>query len=103
MVGVGIRELKEKLGSYVLKVKHGETIVVTDHGKEVAILGPISPERVIAMQLVSGAGGSVCASVPGAPGRSGSEPVPMWPILDNPLACPENHGDWNIRSNQGGA
>jgi len=52
MVSVGIRELKEKLSSYVLKVKHGETIVVTDHGKEVAILGPISSERVVAMQLI---------------------------------------------------
>ena len=52
MVSVGIRELKEKLSSYVLKVKHGETIVVTDHGKEVAILGPISSERAVAMQLV---------------------------------------------------
>ena len=52
MVSVGIRELKERLSSYVLKVKHGETIVVTDHGKEVAILGPISPERSGAMQLV---------------------------------------------------
>ena len=52
MVSVGIRELKERLSSYVLKVKHGETIVVTDHGKEVAILGPISSERSAAMQLV---------------------------------------------------
>lgn len=52
MVSVGIRELKERLSSYVLKVKHGETIVVTDHGKEVAILGPISAERAVAMQLI---------------------------------------------------
>src|SRR5512139_2698768 len=52
MVSVGIRELKEKLSSYVLKVKQGETIVVTDHGKEVAILGPISQERALMMRLV---------------------------------------------------
>jgi len=52
MVSVGIRELKAKLSSYVLKVKEGETVIVTDHGKEVAVLGPISPSVALAQRLV---------------------------------------------------
>lgn len=52
MVTVGIRELKAKLSSYVLKVKDGETIIVTEHGKEVAVLGPISPSVALAQRLV---------------------------------------------------
>jgi prevent-host-death family protein len=52
MVTVGIRELKAKLSSYVLKVKNGETIIVTERGKDVAILEPISPAREAMMRLV---------------------------------------------------
>ncbi|KAF0221274.1 MAG: prevent-host-death [Geobacteraceae bacterium] len=45
MLTVGIKELKAKLSSYVEKVGAGEEVVVTDHGKEVALLVPISKER----------------------------------------------------------
>ena len=45
MVSVGIRELKEKLSGYVDRVRHGEEIVVTDRGKEIAMVIPISRER----------------------------------------------------------
>lgn len=45
MISVGIKELKEKLSGYVDKVRHGEEIVVTDRGKEVALVIPISRER----------------------------------------------------------
>lgn len=38
---VGIRELKENLSKYMAKVKSGQTIVITDHGKPV---GRIIPE-----------------------------------------------------------
>ena len=33
MISVGIKELKEKLSSYVDKVRHGEEVVVTDRGR----------------------------------------------------------------------
>ena len=52
MVSVGIKELKEKLSGYVDKVRHGEQIVVTDRGKEVALLIPVSRERSALRQLV---------------------------------------------------
>ncbi len=45
MISVGIKELKEKLSGYVDKVRHGEEVVVTDRGKEIALLTPISRER----------------------------------------------------------
>lgn len=52
MISVGIKELKEKLSGYVDKVRHGEEIVVTDRGKEIALVIPISRERSAVKQLV---------------------------------------------------
>jgi prevent-host-death family protein len=45
MIFVGIKELKTKLSSYVDKVREGEEVVITEHGKEVALVVPISKER----------------------------------------------------------
>ena len=45
MLTVGIKELKARLSSYVEKAAAGEEVVVTDHGREVALLVPISRER----------------------------------------------------------
>ena len=45
MISVGIKELKDKLSGYVNKVRNGEEIVVTDRGKEIALVIPISRER----------------------------------------------------------
>jgi prevent-host-death family protein len=52
MISVGIKELKDKLSGYVDKVRHGEEIVVTDRGKEIALVIPISRERNAVKQLV---------------------------------------------------
>lgn len=53
MISVGIKELKEKLSGYVDKVRHGEEIVVTDRGKEIALVIPISRERNAVKQLAA--------------------------------------------------
>ena len=45
MITVGIKELKTRLSSYVARVKEGEELVITDHGREVALVVPITPER----------------------------------------------------------
>ncbi|MEW6052936.1 MAG: type II toxin-antitoxin system prevent-host-death family antitoxin [Nitrospirota bacterium] len=42
---VGIKELKAKLSSYIDMVNQGEQVIVTEHGKEVALIIPISNER----------------------------------------------------------
>jgi prevent-host-death family protein len=52
MISVGIKELKEKLSSYVGMVRRGEEIVVTDRGEEVALVIPISRERVAVKKMV---------------------------------------------------
>ena len=52
MTSIGIRELKEKLSGYIHRVRRGEEIVVTDRGKEVAMIMPVSRERKAMMQLV---------------------------------------------------
>lgn len=44
---VSIRELRAGLSRYVARVKDGEEIVVTDHGKAVAKLVPLNGERKI--------------------------------------------------------
>ncbi len=44
---VGIRELRAGLSRYVARVKEGEEITVTEHGKPVARLVPLEGERKI--------------------------------------------------------
>lgn len=45
VVYAGIRELKAKLSSYIDKVRSGEQLIITQHGREVAMILPISEER----------------------------------------------------------
>jgi len=52
MISVGIKELKSKLSSYVDRVRHGEEVVITEHGKEVALVIPISRERKMLKSLI---------------------------------------------------
>ncbi len=52
MISVGIKELKTKLSSYVDRVRQGEEVVITEHGKEVALFVPISRERKALKSLI---------------------------------------------------
>lgn len=52
MISVGVKELKAKLSSYVDKVRHGEEVVITEHGKEVALVVPITRERKAVKSLL---------------------------------------------------
>jgi prevent-host-death family protein len=40
MAAVGVRELRQNLSKYLDRVKAGEALVVTEHGREVARLVP---------------------------------------------------------------
>ena len=42
MAHVGVRELRQNLSRYLDRVKGGEALVVTEHGREVARLVPLS-------------------------------------------------------------
>ena len=52
MISVGIKELKTKLSSYVDRVRDGEEVVITEHGREVAMVIPISRERKALKSLI---------------------------------------------------
>jgi prevent-host-death family protein len=41
---VGVRELRQNLSVYLDRVKEGETLTVTEHGHDVALLTPL-PKR----------------------------------------------------------
>jgi prevent-host-death family protein len=41
MAKVGIRELKAHLSEYLRKVKEGENLTITEHGKDIAVLQPM--------------------------------------------------------------
>jgi prevent-host-death family protein len=45
MVSVDVKELKVKLSSFIAQAREGEEIVITDHGKDVALMVPLSRER----------------------------------------------------------
>lgn len=40
MADVGVRELRQNLSKYLARVKAGESLTVTEHGREVAYLTP---------------------------------------------------------------
>jgi len=51
MVTVGVRDLKNALSEHLRRVKRGEEIVVTEHGRAVARLSPVreAPDWMLAM------------------------------------------------------
>jgi prevent-host-death family protein len=53
METVGIKQLKADLSRYVEKAHRGERVIITDRGKEVAELIPLSSEREGALALAS--------------------------------------------------
>ena len=53
MYSVGIRDLKAHLSTYIDYASNGEEVIVTDRGKEVALLVPITPERRAVLGMVA--------------------------------------------------
>ena len=57
MPEVGIRVLRDKLSWYISRVREGEEVVVTDHGKAVARIVPLDRpgllERLVAEGVVT--------------------------------------------------
>ena len=52
LTSVGIKELKDRLRSYVKRVRHGNQASVTDPGEKVALLVPISRKRRVVKSLM---------------------------------------------------
>ncbi len=53
-MNVGIRELKSRLSEYVSRATNGERIVVTDRGREVAELVPLSGTSALDRGITEG-------------------------------------------------
>jgi len=51
MIAVGVRELKARLSRYIGIARGGEEVVVTARGREVAILVPVTKERLALKRL----------------------------------------------------
>ena len=45
MESIGVRELKTHLSRYLEQVKQGKEILITERGREIAILAPLSAEQ----------------------------------------------------------
>lgn len=52
MISVGIKDLKAKLSGYIDRVNNGKHVVITEHGREVAMIIPISKERKVIKSLI---------------------------------------------------
>jgi prevent-host-death family protein len=53
VISVGIKELKARLSNYVALAKEGQEIIITDHGKDVALIVPLSKERRAIKSLIT--------------------------------------------------
>ncbi len=51
-VEVGIRELRLNLSRYVTRVKDGSEVIVTEHGRPVARLGPVESGEAKRARLI---------------------------------------------------
>jgi len=59
MDSVGVRELRQNLSRYLVKVKEGESFVVTERGREVARLSPSGPADSPVARLVAERGATM--------------------------------------------
>lgn len=46
MDSVGVRELKNKLSKHLKRVRQGHRLIITEHGKPIAVLAPVDQPRV---------------------------------------------------------
>jgi prevent-host-death family protein len=66
---VGIRELKSRLSEFVDRARAGETLVVTDRGRPVAELRPLSGRTTLETLVAEG------LATPARPKRPAPEPL----------------------------
>ena len=77
---VGVRELRQNLSVYLERVKKGQALLVTEHGRVVARLAPLTPESDPVLRLI--ASGAVAP----ARQRPADLPKPLELHLDRPLS-----------------
>lgn len=67
---IGVRALRDSLSAQLQRVKAGETIEVTEHGRVIARLVPVSEPSVIERLVAEG-----LIELPSAPRRPLPEPI----------------------------
>lgn len=86
MDSVGVRELRQNLSRYLVKVKEGESFVVTERGREVARLSPSGPADAPIARLISERGATMprgnLLSLARASGRAPASGPPSIEVLD---------------------
>ena len=84
MEAIGVRELRQNLSVYLDRVKEGETLRVTEHGQEVALLTPLPPKTMNVFERLVAEGKAVAPTSslknlklpkPGPPGLPRSEDI----------------------------
>ena len=80
---VGVRELRQNLSVYLDRVKAGETLEVTEHGRPVAQLGPRPPTPVSILDQLIAEGKATPAA---HDHRLTPPPPPPPPDYDGPTA-----------------
>lgn len=50
---VGVRELRQYLSVYLEEIKQGRSLIVTEHGRHVAVLRPVPPSSSVLDRLVA--------------------------------------------------
>lgn len=40
----GIREVRDRFSHYLARVRRGEDIIITDHGRDIAVIRPLRPK-----------------------------------------------------------
>ena len=79
-ITVGVRELRQNLSIYLVRVKTGETLTVTEHGQPVAELRPLSRRPGRLEQLIAEGRVTPARRPPSA------RPAPLALDLDRPLS-----------------
>jgi prevent-host-death family protein len=77
MASVGVRDLKAHLSAYVQRAAAGESIVITDHGKPVARLAPLTGASLLETLIDKGLASRATAT--------GNRPPPH-PIIAGPVS-----------------
>jgi len=90
---VGIRELKNKLSDYLRRVKAGETIIITEHGRTIGQLIPVKPSIEEKNQLMVDAGQADWNGKKLPIGQL----IPVKPSIEekNQLMVDAGQADWN--------
>jgi len=78
---VGVRELRQNLSVYLARVKRGQALTVTEHGRAVAELRPLTPETDPLARLVAD------GRVSKARRRPSALPRPLKLDIDRPVSA----------------